>query len=221
MTGKLKLFRHNYGGGIVGIRTRSANIDVVSGKAHTGRNSLMLADTASFLQPRLHLEPNQRYVFTVWVSRDSLDVATFKSGAGAVKLGVEVQFVDAVGTVLSGAPLAEPDGPIIDGWQRIETTFTMPAKAERIALRFQNGSNAAGTSLKAYFDDIRVFPVDANMESYVYDPMNYRLVALLDNNNFARFFAYDDEGILQLVQQETVRGIMTLQETRLHLRERQ
>jgi len=200
MTGKLKLFRHNYGGGIVAIRTRSATIDVVSGKAHTGRNSLMLADTASFLQPRLHLEPNQHYVFTVWVSRDSLDVATFKSGAGAVKLGVEVQFVDAVGTVLSGAPLAEPDGPIIDGWQRIETTFTMPANAERIALRFQNGSNAAGTSLKAYFDDIRVFPVDANMESYVYDPMNYRLVALLDNSSVSVAVYVGERGVTVFVR---------------------
>jgi len=64
------------------------------------------------------------------------------------------------------------------------------------------------------FDDIRIHPVDAQMKSYVYDDRNMRLMAELDENGFATFYEYDDEGLLIRVKKETERGVMTLKESR-------
>ena len=64
-----------------------------------------------------------------------------------------------------------------------------------------------------YFDDIRLFPEKGNMQSYVYDPSNFRLKATLDNNNYATLYSYDDEGNLYLIRKETIRGIKTIQES--------
>jgi hypothetical protein len=63
-------------------------------------------------------------------------------------------------------------------------------------------------------DDIRVHPFNANMKSFVYDPVTLRLMAELDENNYATYFEYDDEGNLMRQKKETERGIMTVKETR-------
>jgi hypothetical protein len=65
-----------------------------------------------------------------------------------------------------------------------------------------------------YVDDIRIHPFNANMKSYVYDPVNLRLVAELDANNYASFYEYDEEGTLIRTKAETREGIKTITETR-------
>ena len=52
------------------------------------------------------------------------------------------------------------------------------------------------------------------MKSFVYDPINMRLVAELDERHYATFYEYDEEGQLIRVKKETERGIMTIQETK-------
>ena len=52
------------------------------------------------------------------------------------------------------------------------------------------------------------------MKSFVYNTVNLRLMAELDENNYATFYEYDDDGTLIRVKKETERGIMTIQETR-------
>jgi hypothetical protein len=69
-------------------------------------------------------------------------------------------------------------------------------------------------------DDIRITPFDASMKSFVYDPYTLRLTGQLDDNNFATFYEYDDEGTLIRVKKETDRGIMTIKETRKAYRQR-
>ena len=65
-----------------------------------------------------------------------------------------------------------------------------------------------------YVDDIRMHPFNANMKSYVYDPVTLRLSAELDENNYASFYEYDEEGQLVRVKKETSQGIKTIKETR-------
>ncbi len=101
-----------------------------------------------------------------------------------------------------------PTGPIIDGWQRYEGYFT-PAGSGTASVSFVNNS---GNTI--YFDDIRIHPFNASMTSYVYDPVSLRLVAELDQNNYASFYEYDEDGTLVRKKAETVRGIQTIQETR-------
>jgi hypothetical protein len=52
----------------------------------------------------------------------------------------------------------------------------------------------------------------------VYHPTNLRLLAGLDENNYASFYEYDDEGTLIRVKKETQKGIKTITETRSSLR---
>ncbi len=100
-------------------------------------------------------------------------------------------------------------GDIIDGWQRIDYTFEIPEGANSFDIHLVNNS-----SNDAYFDDIRIYPVDGNMVSYVYDPITMLLTAELDNNNYATFYEYDESGALIRVKKETERGIQTVKESR-------
>jgi hypothetical protein len=112
----------------------------------------------------------------------------------------------------SGSPALvtlQPRGPIIDGWQRIEDTLTIPASATSANLIMRSTSSTA-----TFFDDIRIHPFNANMKSFVYNPVNLRLMAELDENNYATFYEYDDDGTLIRVKKETERGIKTIKETR-------
>jgi hypothetical protein len=52
------------------------------------------------------------------------------------------------------------------------------------------------------------------MKSYVYDPLTLRLAATLDENNYATFYEYDEEGALTRTKKETTRGVYTIQEVR-------
>ena len=65
-----------------------------------------------------------------------------------------------------------------------------------------------------YFDDVRFYPYNGNMKSFVYDEDTQRLMAELDENNYATFYEYDLEGGLVRVKKETERGVFTIQETR-------
>jgi hypothetical protein len=99
--------------------------------------------------------------------------------------------------------------PVVEGWKLLTVPFTSGAQ---FSLQL-SGSNI-------YIDDVRIFPNDANMSSYVYDDRTMRLMAQLDENNFATFYEYDDEGTPIRVKKETERGIMTLKENRQSFRQR-
>ncbi len=102
-----------------------------------------------------------------------------------------------------------PSGPIIEGWQRYEGVFTIGNNATELLVNLQSiGPNAA------YFDDLRIHPFNANMKSFAFHPVNLRLMAELDENNYATLYEYDDDGTLIRLKKETQRGIKTIKETR-------
>jgi hypothetical protein len=102
-----------------------------------------------------------------------------------------------------------PSGNMIEGWQRVESVVIIPSNATGLTLTLQ-----ASDSSTTYFDDIRILPYNGEMKSYVYNPVNLRLMAELDENNYATFYEYDDDGTLIRVKKETERGIQTIKETR-------
>ncbi len=105
-----------------------------------------------------------------------------------------------------------PKGPVIEGWQRIYEEFEIQSDVQEIAFRLRTNSGPA------YFDDFRIYPYDANMKSFVYDPTSLKLMAELDENNHATFYEYDEEWNLIRVKKETEKGIYTLQENRSNIR---
>jgi len=150
--------------------------------------------TSSFLPT-----PGQQYVLQAWVQDD---VATIpKTYTGNIRLIFDNPVPTQTGFF--------PSGTIIDGWQRIEGIFTIPE--DILSIEVQLIAMANGSS---FFDDIRIFPLNGNMKSFVYDPDTQRLMAELDENNYATFYEYDKEGGLVRVKKETEKGIYTIQETR-------
>jgi hypothetical protein len=141
-----------------------------------------------------------KYIVSGWVKEQDTPITTTSYVNSSLKIGF---ISDATEFVFM------PSGQIIDGWQRIEGVITIPsgATAIQIILKAETGS-------RAYFDDIRFFPLDGSMMSYVYDPESLRLMAELDERNYATFYEYDEEGKLVRVKKETERGIMTIQENR-------
>lgn len=94
---------------------------------------------------------------------------------------------------------------IIDGWQQVETKFSVDSADTSASFALPRGY---------YIDDIRVFPANSNMKSFVYHPVNEKLMATLDENNFATMYEYDQEGNLIRVKKETSKGILTTSENR-------
>jgi hypothetical protein len=144
--------------------------------------------------------PTERYIISTWVKEDVGQVLTYNNGK------IKITFEES-----AEAPLTfVPKGKIIDGWQQITEEFIVPADATGIIIELLN----SGSSDLVYFDDIRIFPYNGNLKSFVYDPVTQRLMAELDENNYATFYEYDKEGGLVRVKKETERGVYTIQETR-------
>ncbi|MGL5075004.1 MAG: hypothetical protein ACRDBG_04095, partial [Waterburya sp.] len=148
-------------------------------------------------------EPGKTYVLSAWARPES---SIFSS----VPITYTEPSIRLVFPPLppNTTPIFTPQGPIIDGWQRIEETFTVPNAASIMDIKYQC---ATGNCL---FDDVRIFPVDGSMKSFVYDPATLRMVAELDERNYATFYEYDQNGKLIRVKKETEKGVMTIQENR-------
>ena len=190
--------------------------------AHTGIRSLKISKKFLSKQYYLELIDNKEYVISAWIKVGDLTspIATYQTLpnenetlATENKLGIVVKLSDEEDAEY--VALLEPSGPIIEGWQRIQGKFKYPEGATQLYIGFQMGRDYVNTK-PIYLDDIRFFANLGNMQSYVYDRVNYRLKATLDNNNFATLYSYDSEGNLFLIKKETVRGVKTIQESLSH-----
>jgi hypothetical protein len=144
--------------------------------------------------------PGKKYLVSAWAKENN---------APQSKTSYNYPSIDILYPSISGsAGPFSPSGNIIDGWQRIEGVFTIPATTTDLTLRLNCSTS------DCYYDDVRVLPFDGSMKSYVYDPVNMRLVAELDERNYATLYEYDEEGKLIRVKKETENGKMTIKENR-------
>jgi len=137
--------------------------------------------------------PGKKYIFNAWVkdSDPHLPVLHVSLKANAVDIPLKCK-------------------AIVEGWKLVEGTIDLAAIGATTGLNIA----LAPTSGTIYVDDIRIHPFDAHMKTYAYDDKTLRLMAELDENGFATFYEYDDEGLLVRVKKETERGVMTLKESR-------
>lgn len=141
----------------------------------------------------------KRYVFSAWIK----DGDRLSTSNGGIQLS------------LNGSPVPLPDQPVrkatVEGWKLVEGIIeTPPPNADgltEIALTISGPSN-----LK--IDDIRIFPFDAQIKTFSYDDITLRLMGEMDENNYATFYEYDNEGSLTRVKKETERGIITIKESK-------
>lgn len=142
---------------------------------------------------------NKKIVVSAWAKEETACIT------GSHHAQVALTFNDGSSTTAQ----LNPTGNIIEGWQLIEDTLTIPATATSCTFSLKSTSSAP-----VFFDDVRIQPFNANMKSFVYNPVNLRLLAELDENNYATFYEYDDDGTLIRVKKETERGIKTIKESR-------
>ena len=187
----------------ISMTTNAANINYKTLSTNNGCIfTKPFAATDSMLNPIFNLVPSKRMLFSAWV-KESCTTPCYSTDFTKSKISI------LSGGVNIAAASVKRTGAIIEGWQKIEGEFTLPANTSTAEVRFVNTNNQP-----MYVDDIRIHPFNANMKSYVYDPVTFRLAAELDENNYASFYEYDEEGQLVRVKKETVQGIKTIKETR-------
>lgn len=163
----------------------AANV-IQENEKHTGRSALVVGSSVSYpLKSGMQLQQGQEYLVSAWVK---------KTGNSPITVTVNGKSVSYDDTKTN-----------IEGWQQLMLTFTKGATDPVLTF----------TGSTFYMDDVRVFPNDGSMVSYVYDKDRLRLMAVLDNQNYATIYNYDLEGNLTQVKQETERGIMTLKSGRI------
>ncbi len=202
-------FEGVWSGKITVKRTARKAVNAVLGTvAHSGNKSLKVTsilppEQLNFRQEMLQLEQGKTYWVNVWVSVENANRSIPKL---ADNLGIELTFLNRQQQPISTVSF-QPVGTIIEGWQQIKGTFISPIKNPLVEIKFKPGST--GT---AYYDDLRLQPEKGNMKAYVYDIKDYRLRAILDEENYASFFYYDAEGNLYLTKKETEKGTKTITE---------
>lgn len=145
---------------------------------------------------------NKEYIISMWVKENVRSQFEFKINDGGS----------------SFVPTSEGTSIIINGWKKLTFRFT-PQSSNFSFLFLNHGAPGLPPEKQpCYLDDIRVHPADGAMQAFVYDWRNYRLMSTLDDNNFAVFFEYDEEGTLVRKKVETERGIMTIDENRNSLK---
>lgn len=184
-----------------------------------GRNSPDLENTSELSDPILlgeipchdcissfAPEPGKTYIISGWAK---------EQGASPNKTSYTYPeiYVEFPSVSVSEGPF-KPTGEIIDGWQRIEGEFMVPANATDINIKLTSSSG------NVKFDDVRVHPFDAVMKAYVYDPATLFKVAELDERNYASFIERDEEGKQTRVKKETERGVMTIEESKSNRKKR-
>lgn len=188
--------------------TPTAGATVISNIAAINQHPIICASLDSInvrgnaLTDRFTLIPGKKMVFSAWVKEKNADCKIPKYEHNNINI--------VFGGASQGSQYAlKPNGSIIEGWQRYEIIFIIPTDATDMSVQL---NSLAGTI--CYFDDIRIHPYNANMKSFVYHPSNLRLMAELDENNYATYYEYDDDGTLTRLKKETERGVKTIKETR-------
>ncbi|MGV6862648.1 MAG: hypothetical protein ACWA41_12825 [Putridiphycobacter sp.] len=150
-----------------------------------------------------------KYVIGAWVKqKESAALTDYPNAA------VKVEIFDNVGTIANTFTF-NPSGKIVEGWQRIEGVFELPAYSDKycIQITLENGSDQI-----MYFDDLRIHPFESSMQTMVYDATLLLPMATLNDYNYATYFMYDENLSRVRVRQETERGIYTLSEMNLGIK---
>jgi hypothetical protein len=205
---------------------------ISSKQSHTGSKSLMLGlgatnisvtsppnyiDGGSYPKPiktfypksadfisNFHLSPTveQDYIISLWTKESIKDQFELNVYANGTQLTTSI----------------ENKSVIVNGWRKVSYRFTLSASSSLSSIEFVNkyryNNGSFPKAMPCYVDDIVIHPVDAVVNAYVYDKLSKRLVAVLNPNNYATFYEYDNEGKLIRQKAETDRGIKTLGEVK-------
>lgn len=177
----------------------SGNFTLDSLAAHTGIYSVKTnASTTITITPKLD---NRYFMYGVLPRVFNFALDSLSNQKYTVELwGKGMSTAPSVSS--SGTTSLAPVSPAIDGWTLYRATVTVNSGAT-FSLTIPSGCN---------FDDLRVYPAQANVKTYVYHPFKNYLMAVLDENNYASFYEYNLRNDLVRLKKETEKGVITVQE---------
>ncbi len=149
-----------------------------------------------------------RYIISAWVNKGTVTDYSY--------LRLKVRLTNSTTTEEFNMPaLSSSLAEEIEGWRKVEFEFKITMEdPEEIEVLFSINKEFES---HMYLDDFRFMPQYSTMKSFVYDKTYNRIMAELDENNYATFYEYDTEGNLIRTKKETVRGIYTTGEFRKNL----
>jgi hypothetical protein len=151
------------------------------------------------IRPTFSPVQGKKIVVSAWMKLDGEDCNTAPALENTLRVGFNGSVTDTL----------VKTGMRIEGWQRYEKAISIPSNATSVFLSLKGSATKT-----VYIDDVRIQPFNSSMKSFAYDPVSLRLMAELDENNYASFYEYDNDGTLIRVKKETVKGIQTIKETR-------
>lgn len=172
-------------------------LDIVKGTAHTGRYALRVKGSGAYSIPLLAPGDVQEY------EGRYNKVSLFKDKKYLISYWYRPVSPGANAAAYTPSSGFSNKSTIIDTWQQAEAVVTTSGSSYTLYL-----------PVNCYVDDIRIIPYEGSGKSFVYNMWNSRLMATLDENNFATFYEYDNEGNLLRTKKETEKGIMTINESR-------
>jgi hypothetical protein len=151
-------------------------------------------------------ERGKKYLITYWTkSKPSSNIG--EQGYIDVKFDCDINYTS------SDVKSNQVKQVEIEGWSLMSKEIEIPKDVKIMKIVFNPCSSGS------YFDDIRFSPINSVLKTYVYNPKILKHVAELDENNYATFYDYDEMGNLVRIRKETERGIMTIKEGRMNLKD--
>lgn len=177
--------------------------DISSAYAHSGSKSLVLG-TKNFTITETNLTPK--------MSNEGISVKVWVKDPQRTQVPVKGSIVGNVTVPLNFAKIAQTGE-----WSLYEAKVTnWSGMTTNMGIKVLLVNNVSGQS-DIYVDDYRLQPLKASMNAYVYDVKTLRLLASFDDQHFALFYQYNDEGKLVRKLKETERGTKTIAETQYNL----
>jgi hypothetical protein len=172
--------------------------------AHTGKYSLSIAQNNSGLIYRAiidttNIERGKNYRASVWLYDN-----------GNTNAGLYYKLTNTSGTQLGGTSttrvtLTGNTNVLTCGkWKLLTMDILIPGSIAQGNLLEIGCDNQSATI--AYVDDMRFYPVDFPISTYVYDPVTKQQTYVLDHDNLYTRMAYDNAGRLVGAYKETTLG---------------
>jgi hypothetical protein len=178
-------------------------------RSHSGFKSLIMPDKGYKLPVITlnHQVLQEGFIVQAWVYNT----------AGADSDDFEGDFVIGFRDKFNNAIIEQEANQVaqVDGWvllsTNIDNTGDWVIGDEFVAYVDYSGNE------EVLIDDVRIQPADAEMSTYVYDPLTLKLLTVFDDQHFGMFYQYNPEGKLIRKQIETEEGKRTIQETQYNI----
>jgi len=151
--------------------------------SHTGKYSVKFTDATSWSgvylnSPYIKVTPGEQYTISAWFKCDETKYAY-------------INWYDFTNGV-SHTKTKQGTGK----WTYIEHTYTVPSNCEELRVYLYGHHTNSNT---IYYDDIRVYPDNSQMNTYTYDPL-IGITSKTDQSNNTTFYFYDEFGRLKTIK---------------------